>query len=110
MYFYCEDCRRLWERTEEAECPACGSRNVGAPKPGDFCFLVEQEAMWNEMLAEVLEQNRIPFVRENVLGAGLTAKLGSAMSRTRLYVPFGWRDRALSLMEELFSPAEETNQ
>lgn len=103
---YCEKCSRIFDGYS-ALCPACGSRKVREPRMDDACFLVEKEAIWGEMLADVLTQNGIVFLKRPVLGAGIALKLGQRMERYRFYVPYSRREEAQEILDSLFPPAEE---
>lgn len=97
---YCEKCGLIFE---ENRCPACGNQNVRPPMPGDLCFLTEREALWAEMLEDVLKQNDIPCLTKNVLGAGLALKVGPMWERVRFYVPYSRLQNAKTLVDQLFS-------
>ena len=53
-------------------------------------------------LSEVLENNGIPFVTKNVLGAGMTAKLGMGAEQVRFYVPYTFWEQAKKLEQDIF--------
>jgi len=97
---FCPTCGTL---TDAARCPACGSRELRPPREGDFCLLTEKAILWAGMLSDVLTQNDIPFTTKNLLGAGLTAKIGLGGERTRFYVPYGHYQAARDLEQSLFS-------
>lgn len=109
---YCEKCQALTPENEKG-CLRCGENARRQPQPEDYCFLVEKEMMWGEMLADVLEQNEIPFEIKRALGAGLAVTLGPLSERYAFFVPYRCYDRAQQIVEELFSvkedaPGEET--
>lgn len=97
---YCETCNLL---TTANRCPACGSRELRVPLPGDYCFLTEKEPLWSNALEELLRDNGIPCITKNALGAGLTSKIGSLQERTRFYVSYLKLNTAKALEEEFFS-------
>lgn len=97
---YCPNCNVLVTGTS---CPICGNRNIREPMAKDYCFLVEKELIWAGALEDILSQNGIPFTTQNVLGAGLAAKMGPALERTRFYVPFSHYEAARELEQEFFS-------
>lgn len=68
----------------------------------DLCFLVEKEQIWSGMLADVLEQNKIPFLTKNRLGAGMALKVGPYMERVLFYVSYNHIQQAKDLVNELF--------
>lgn len=97
---YCPHCGSL---SDTRPCPVCGHSEMRRPRSDDFCFLAEKELPWAGMLSDVLDQNRIPCVTRNVLGAGLSAKLGTAMERVRFYVPYGQYPAAREWEQSLFA-------
>ena len=99
---YCPHCRIL---TVNVRCPACLSRAVREPERGDWCFLAEKEKPWDGALTEILSQNGVPFLTESVLGAGLSARLGSSFERVRVYVPWERYETARELERGFFSDA-----
>lgn len=70
---YCEKCKLCFEDTL---CPVCGNRKVRQIDEKDLCFLVKKDQLWSGLVADVLKKNQIPFIAQNELGAGLTAKIG----------------------------------
>lgn len=66
-------------------------------------FLTEKPPVWAGMLADILEQHAIPYVKESTLGAGLAIKTGSMSELIRFYVPSPHLPAAQELIEELFS-------
>ena len=99
---YCEDCGHL---VEEERCPNCGNRNLREPKEKDPCFLTEQDYVSSGILEDVLKQEGIPFLRQNVLGAGVAIKVGPMLDRGRFFVAWDQLPKARELAEELFAPA-----
>ena len=74
-----------------------------AVQPEKMCYLTEQSPIWAGMLADVLQQNGIPFFKESSLGAGLAIKTGGLSESIRVFVPASRIDGARELVEELFS-------
>lgn len=97
---FCPKCNLI---VKASKCPVCGSRNVREPEPEDYCYLTEKETIWAGALSDILTQNEIPFITKNVLGAGLAAKMGPALERTRFYVPYAQLPLAQDLEKEFFS-------
>ena len=96
---YCKKCRMLFDGNE---CPGCG--RSGQPcGPDDGCFLVEKDFVWAGMLADVLRQEGVPFLKENVLGAGVTVRTGYMTARYRFYVRYEDLSRAQDIVEGLFA-------
>lgn len=98
---YCPKCNHL---VEAKKCPFCGNQQLRPANGEDFCFLAEKEQIWTNALGDLLKDNHIPFLTQNVLGAGLAAKMGPASEKTRFYVPYSQYEKALALVQEFFSP------
>ena len=104
MKMYCEKCSRI---IDDTRCPACGSKKVRTPEPADLCFLTEQDYLSTGILSDVLEQNGIPFMKKDVMGAGMAIKVGPMLERTRFYVPYPQLADAETVVEELlFTPPD----
>ncbi len=99
---YCPHCHIL---TVNTRCPVCLSREVREPREGDYCFLAEKAKLWAPTLTDILRQNGIPFLCESVLGAGLSARMGSSFERVRVYVPWEHYRTAQELERGFFSDA-----
>ena len=59
------------------------------------------------MLADVLNQQKIPFVQKNVFGTGMAMKTGLMNERVHFYVFYGYLAEAKKIVDELFSPLSE---
>ena len=68
-------------------------------------LLVEKEAMWAEMLEQVLKDNGVDYVSVPVYGAGMVLR-GGVMEHYRIYVPKEKLTEAEELQNELFSGSE----
>lgn len=104
---YCERCSRI---IEEERCPYCKSRRVREPEPKDPCFLTEQDYISSGILEDVLKQNDIPFLKKDVMGAGLAIKVGPMLDRSRFYVPFDRLEDAAAVADELFPASREDEE
>ena len=100
---YCEKCRRI---IETDRCPVCKRSKVREPGPDDLCLLTEQDYLFSGMLEDVLKQNGIPFLKKEVLGAGLAIKVGPMLERSRFYVPFELLESASAVADELLGAPE----
>jgi len=69
-------------------------------------LLAKKEAMWAEMLIQVLEKNNISCTSVPVYGAGLVIKAGMR-ERLKIYVPGEDQAKARELLEELFPDGKE---
>ena len=105
---YCPNCHVL---VRNLRCPICDRRWLEPLLPEDFCLLGEKDSVWAGVLEDCLRQNGIPYLTQNTLGAGLTAKMGTMLERTKFYVRYGFYRQAKALEEELFrapvQPEEE---
>ena len=101
---YCEKCSRI---TEGDRCSVCRSKRVREPEPKDPCFLSEQDYVSSGILEDVLKQNGIPFLRKDVMGAGMAIKVGPMLERSRFYVPYEQLEKASTIAADLFSAADE---
>lgn len=97
---YCTNCNVVFQGRC---CPVCGNQDVRLLKDDDYCYLTDKEAIWARTLSDIFTEHGIPFLTKNVLGAGLTAKLGSAMERVRFYVPWSCYQEATDLEKQFFS-------
>ena len=70
-------------------------------KKSKFAFLAEKEAMWAEMLMQVLKDNGIPCTAEPVYGAGLVMKTGMK-ERLKVFVAAEKEPQAEEILQELF--------
>ena len=102
---YCEKCFRIFEGNH---CPVCRRSKVRQPEQNDLCFLTEQDYFTSTILEDLLNQNGIRFLKKEVMGAGLSIKVGPMLERSRFYVLFEQLSSAAAIMEDLFSAAEET--
>ena len=101
---YCENCCHI---IEAERCPLCKSRKVREPGPKDPCFLTEQDYISSGILEDLLKQNGIHYLKKDVMGAGMAIKVGPMLERSRFYVPFEQLENAVSVVEDVFSPADE---
>ena len=67
-----------------------------------YVLLTEKEAMWAQMLIEVLEDNGIPCESLPVLGTAFALRTG-VQDCLRVYVPAEKLDPAEELLQVLFS-------
>ena len=96
----CEKCCRVFDGDD---CPACKRSRVREPEAKDPCYLTEQDFFSSGILEDLLKQNSIPFLKKDVMGAGMAIKVGPMLERSRFYVPYAHLDTALAIVNELFS-------
>ena len=101
---YCEKCCRIFE---EDRCPNCKRSKVRQPEPNDPCFLAEEDYVSSTILEDLLKQGNIPYLKKDVMGAGMAIKVGPMLERSRFYVPFRVLEDARSIAEELSKDPQE---
>ena len=74
MLLYCPDCKRLYDEADR--CPACGKRKGREPQSDDLCFLMSTNAIWVEMISDLLTENEIPFQKVSAQGAAMAMFTG----------------------------------
>lgn len=74
-----------------------------------YTLLTEKEAIWAQMLMEVLKDNNIPCVSQPVYGAGLTLKTG-IQERLKVYIPSDNLTAAEELLQSLFSESNTSEE
>ena len=104
---YCEKCCHI---IEGDRCPVCKSRKVREPEPKDPCFLTEQDYLSSGILEDVLKQNDIPYLKKDVMGAGLAIKVGPMLDRSRFYVAWERLEDARAVVDGLFSVPPEDGE
>ena len=102
---YCEKCKRI---IETELCPFCKRSKVREPEQGDLCFLTEQDYISSGILEDILKQNSIPYLKKDVMGAGLAIKVGPMLDRSRFYVSYEQLSNAKTVVDELFARSEES--
>lgn len=104
---YCPNCHILVRNTR---CPVCDKRGLEEPRPDDYCYLTEKNSLWAGVLEDCLRRNSIPYLTQNTMGAGLTAKIGAMFETVKFYVRYAFYLQAREVEEELFaSEAQETD-
>ncbi len=93
---YCSRCRRP---SETEVCPTCGQKLHLPILPEDLCYLTSQPSVWGGVLEEILEEEHIPFFRQQE--SGLSVITGSMTESWSYYVHYANLDRAAALVEEL---------
>ena len=97
--YYCENCHLL---CEWPVCGYCGTRPLREPRADDYCFLSSRNEPWAQMLAELLQEERIAVVTRPVPQRGFGYS-GERSAYTELFVPFPELERAKELERALLS-------
>lgn len=101
---YCESCHRL---TEGEKCPECGKTCRRDALPEDPCFLLSGGQIWVDMACELLDQVKIPYLKQGSLGAAMTVLTGLSLENYSLYVPYSQYEQAFETTRTLFAEGEE---
>ena len=104
MLLYCPDCKRLYDEAEK--CPVCGKRKGREPQADDPCFLISVGAIWQEMVADLLKQNEIPFEQKSSKGAAMAMFTGLLSETFDYYVAFDRYEEAKELTDAFFAQNE----
>lgn len=97
---YCPNCNILVGNTR---CPACGKRWLDKAEPDDYCYLTEKDALWSGLFEDCLRQNGIPYLTQNTMGTGLTAKVGPMFETVRFFVKYAYYYKGKELETQLFA-------
>jgi len=98
--FYCEKCKLL---CTDDECMNCGNKKLYEPKENDPVYLITKDVMWSGTVEDILNQNNIPYLKEGLLGAGITSKAGYAVENYQFFVPFGAYKKSKELLTNIFA-------
>lgn len=104
---YCEKCSRI---VDTDRCPVCKSRKLREPEAKDPCYLTELDYLSSGILEDLLKQEKIPYLKKNVMGAGLAIKVGPMLERSRFYVSFEQLSNAETVLKEAFPSAEASEE
>ena len=99
---YCEKCRRLQDGGA-ARCSECKQKKLREPQPDDVVYLIAKEHLWAGMLADLLKNNGIPFLKEGLLGEGLNTYIGYGLESYSIFVPYQMYDKAKRLCDDIFT-------
>ena len=104
---YCEKCNRI---IETDRCPFCKNSKVREPEAKDPCFLTEQPYLSSGILEDLLKQNNIPYLKKDVMGAGMAIRVGPMFEMSRFYVSYDQLGGVQEVIGNLFPPADETEK
>lgn len=102
---YCESCCRIIEETNR--CPHCRGKKIRDPEPKDPCFLTELNYVNSSILEDVLKQEGIPYLRKDLLGAGLAIRVGPVLDWGRFFVSYENLEKAKAIVDGVFSDKKE---
>ena len=99
---YCEKCRTIVDDT----CPVHKAKHLREPQPNDPVLIAELSGIAAAMLEGVLLDEKVPFLKEGRLGAGMSVWIGSMMETYSFYVPYAVREDAMGLYALVSAPAQ----
>ena len=108
---YCSRCMLL--TPDSSPCPQCGkSDKLRAPQDDDMCFLLEEDAMFGDMLADVFRQNDVSFAYKQPREGWMSSIFGASFDKHRFYVAYSDLDKARALAASLFAsdPVDEDGE
>ena len=105
MLLYCPECKRLYDEADR--CPSCGKRKGREPQSEDLCFLMSTNAIWVEMISDLLSENEIPFQKVSAQGAAMAMFTGLYKETFDFYVPVEKYDEAKELTDAFFAENAE---
>lgn len=94
---YCGICKIL---CYEEACVACGTVEIREVTSDDYCFLLESQTVFAEMLETALAENDIE-VAMVPFGNGTRSAFGLDLGNYKIYVPYKHYDEALNVIDEL---------
>lgn len=100
---YCEKCNLLL--TEE-RCSICGSKKTRDVENGDFCFLIECEQTFGQMLKEIFEKDGIKCALVP-WGDGVRTVFALQLDKYRVYVPYEHYDKSKETVDFFLSDKTE---
>ena len=99
---YCSNCQIL---CANQRCPQCGGKRLREPEANDPVFLLQEGGEQAFLLANILQENGIPFLKAEELGAGVTLRVGAGNENYRFFVPYGALAHCQKLVGGVFPEA-----
>ena len=104
---YCEGCHAL---CSEEVCGLCGSAVLREVREDDYCFLIECNDAFGDMLKLTLAQSGIKCVL-TPFGDGMRSALGLSLGNYAVYVPYARYEEAQGVLDAVsFDPTEELRE
>ncbi len=102
---YCEKCERLTKQMNPI-CPHC-KEALHEPKDNDSVLLIELDFIHAELIASLLNDQGILFLKAGKRGAAFTLRGGTLLEEYRFLVPYDVYDKARNLVTEVFGEDED---
>lgn len=96
---YCNQCHHIFE---DHICPYCQSKSVRDVQGDDYCFLIEKQYIWANMIKEYLDKANIPYICHQDMGSALALKVGPMLENYSFYVPYNHYTQAKNMVDEMF--------
>ena len=107
---YCTNCYLLFDE-QVRRCPRCNSKHIREVEPNDPVYLKECNYFNGETLRTNLEEQGIPYILRQRMGAafsmGLGLGLGPAGERYQFWVPYCELERCKELADLVVVPEDE---
>ena len=104
---YCENCMTL---CASECCEVCGNLQVREVTSKDFCFLLECEETFGEMLKPILDETNIACELIPA-GNGARSAFGLRLGNYRVYVPYQQYETAQEILKDLWDdPADDLRE
>lgn len=97
--YYCERCHLL---NQHDVCFQCHRRKLRKVREDDYCFLEMIDALYANMLEEMLERYHIARILKPVIGAGITSSIGIRTEKYEVYVLYKDYQKASMIIQERF--------
>ncbi len=97
---YCENCERLTKQMNPI-CSHCKGI-LRDTKDNDSVLLIEAGFVHADLIASLLENEGILFLKSGKMGAAFTMRGGTLLEEYRFLVPFDVYDKAKDLLTEVF--------
>lgn len=101
---YCEKCNLL---LTEQRCSICGNKKIRDVENGDFCFLIECEQTFGQMLKEIFEKDGIKCALVP-WGDGVRTVFALQLDKYRVYVPYEHYDKSKETVDFFLSDKTES--
>ena len=103
MLYYCENCHVL---SEQDCCKFCRKEELRNPKSNDYCFLVEVDSTFGEILKGVLEEENIPYT-DIPSGNGVRSRFALKLENLKIFIVYEFFEKAKEILDGIFINFEE---
>ncbi len=100
---YCEKCKTL----VQSSCPVHKEKHLREPQENDPVLIAELSGIPAAMLEGVFLDEKLPFLKEGRLGAGMSIWIGQMMETYSFYVPYALYEQAKGLYALVCEPQAE---